>query len=462
MKRGQITVFLALLLSIICGLLLTIIESTRINAMRMQMESGMDIGLHSVFAEYNRALLSRYDLFYIDTSYGEGSSSIRNTKEHLFEYMQINLAPNIDQRFAAGDWFQMDIRDMDIQTYLLATDYDGRAMRRQAVNYMKHFAVYETLRDGKSIAGDIQSRGLDGKDVSGERSSAESGIVEISIPKQISQINALRGGNILDLVMSGRTISTKSVPIQSLTSHRRLEAGSGEEVFHEEVTGEEADQLFDAYIFHKCSYETKQQVQGALDYEVEYIIMGKGSDRENLEQISLELLKLREASNADYLFGDEEKKAQAYELALILTGGVEIPGLVEALTRSLIYAWAYAEAVLDVNCLLCNGRVPVMKSSGDWRLPLEDLLIFRSYLGSGGGSGLSYQEYLSAYLAKTEAVGKRMRCMDIIEANVRIMEGNADFCMDGCVEYMQAFVEINSGYGYEYTVMRDYGYEKIR
>ena len=87
MKRGQITVFLALLLSVICGLLLIIVESTRVNAMRMQIESGMDISLHSILAEYNRALLSRYDLFYIDMSYGEAAADIRNTETEVPEML---------------------------------------------------------------------------------------------------------------------------------------------------------------------------------------------------------------------------------------------------------------------------------------------------------------------------------------------------------------------------------------
>ena len=92
MRRGQITIFLALLLSVVCALLSVIIESVRESVMRMQIEAGMDMGMHSIFAEYNREMLSRYDLFYIYSSYGE-RVSIENTEGHLKEYRNKMVIP---------------------------------------------------------------------------------------------------------------------------------------------------------------------------------------------------------------------------------------------------------------------------------------------------------------------------------------------------------------------------------
>lgn len=458
MKRGQITVFLALLLSVICGLLLIIVESTRVNAMRMQIESGMDISLHSILAEYNRALLSRYDLFYIDMSYGEAAADIRNTETHLHYYLDANLSPDSSCRTQTGDWFRMSIPKVQVTKYLLSSDHEGRVFGRQAVNYMKEYAVYEQLPDGRGIYQEIQAYAE--AELSGDRNRAEQGIKEMALPVQVSHINALRGEDVLALVMEGKEISSEEVNVQTLISHRNPEMGSSGMPFRETVMGEEADRLFDAYIFQKCSYETKQLSQSVLRYEIEYMIEGQESDRENMNRIAARMLRLREAANVAYLYGDEEKLAEAEELAVLLADGLEVPGLIEALTHALLYAWGYAEAALDVNRLINDGQVPVMKSSEDWRLPLKDLLVFRSYMGEGGGSGLCYQEYLSAYLAKETMSEKRKRCMDMIEANVRNMEGNSYFRMDGCAEYIEAYAEISSDYGYAYDILRSYGYEK--
>ena len=62
-NRGSITVYLALTLSVMLSLFLTLIEGARTNAIRMQTECAMDLSLYSVFGEYNRQLLEQYDLF---------------------------------------------------------------------------------------------------------------------------------------------------------------------------------------------------------------------------------------------------------------------------------------------------------------------------------------------------------------------------------------------------------------
>lgn len=457
MKRGQITIFLALLLSIICSLLLTIIESTQVSAMRMQIESGMDLSMHSVLAEYNRTLLSRYDLFFIDMSYRETAADTGNTERHLQEYLKANLTVDKTQRNRTGDWLRFNIKDVRIQDTRLASDHDGRVFGRQAVHYMKDYANNQQLPDGKAIYQKI--RHYDETDLSGSRSQAENRVNGISMPAQISEINTLRREDILSLISAGVEISHKEISLGTHVSNRSLCTGIGNAPFSERITGNEFERLFDAYIFQKCSCQTKRYSQNALEYEIEYIIAGKETDYENLNQIAKDLLRVREASDVAYLLGNEDRISEAEELARFLTAGIEIPGLTEALTDSLIYAWGYAEAMLDVNRLINDGRVPVTKSSEDWRLPLKDLLMFRTYMGEGGGNGLSYQEYLSAYLAKKSVSDKRKRCMDMIEANVRLIERNPYFCMDGCAEYINARADINSEYGYEYNITRSYGYE---
>ena len=59
-KRGSITVFLALILGLILSLLSSGLESARMAAARTQILNGMDIGLYSLFGQYNKSLLKEF------------------------------------------------------------------------------------------------------------------------------------------------------------------------------------------------------------------------------------------------------------------------------------------------------------------------------------------------------------------------------------------------------------------
>ena len=67
-KRGSITVFLALILSLVTALVCTGIESVRMAAARTQILNGADIGLYSLFGQFDREMLKDYDLFLLDGS----------------------------------------------------------------------------------------------------------------------------------------------------------------------------------------------------------------------------------------------------------------------------------------------------------------------------------------------------------------------------------------------------------
>ena len=53
-KKGSITIFLALILSLVLSLVCASIESVRMAAARTQILNSMDIGLYSLFGQYDR------------------------------------------------------------------------------------------------------------------------------------------------------------------------------------------------------------------------------------------------------------------------------------------------------------------------------------------------------------------------------------------------------------------------
>ena len=65
MKKGSITIFLALVLSLMVSLVSASIESCRMAAARAQILSSVDIGLYSLFGQYDRTLLEELDCLHL-------------------------------------------------------------------------------------------------------------------------------------------------------------------------------------------------------------------------------------------------------------------------------------------------------------------------------------------------------------------------------------------------------------
>ena len=73
---AYLTVYLSLVFGIVLSLLFVLIEGAATGAARAQSELVADLGLDSVFAEYNREVLNQYELFFMDASYGSENGGI--------------------------------------------------------------------------------------------------------------------------------------------------------------------------------------------------------------------------------------------------------------------------------------------------------------------------------------------------------------------------------------------------
>ena len=121
---------------------------------------------------------------------------------------------------------------------------------------------------------------------------------------------------------------------------------------------------------------------------------------ENLKGVVNRLLFIREAANVLYLFTDSQKQSEAEALAIAVAAVTGLPALVELIKISIILAWGYAESVVDVKTLLKGGKVPIMKTSKDWKVSIENLLHFQN-VDTGkeeNDKGLSYLDYLKIFL----------------------------------------------------------------
>ena len=476
MRKGYITVFLSLSLTLILSLVFTVIEGARISAIRMKFECVADIGMNSVLAEYHRELLKQYDLLFVDTSYGTSSPSIANTEEHLRNYMQKNMQ---NQKTAAihsaRDFLNMRIGNAELMECSIASDDNGNVLKRQITDFMTDYPTGNLLEKITANSEQISSSRMDSRDIEGERESYQNQIEEIGLhqreveegvfeevpldnPSDID--NGTRSIGVLNMVVSDTSnISTVKVNLNQYISNRTLMKGSGVCNDAVNVSGAPNDILFLAYLFDKCGYYGDIKEKSLLQYQIEYMIAGKDTDWQNLEQVAKKLLHIREVSNIIYILSDTARMAEAEAMALALTAVTLNPALAEPVKYTILFAWAYVESLQDVKCLLNGGRVPIYKTASDWKTGINSIKNVKGSLyDTDEGRGLNYKEYLEVLLFLTSDHEKTFRAMDIMEMDIRQTSGNSAFRLDGCFDTFRAHLSITSGFGYSYEMERLYGY----
>lgn len=161
--------------------------------------------------------------------------------------------------------------------------------------------------------------------------------------------------------------------------------------------------------------------KGGLSYEVEYMIGGKDLDEENLVFVVNRLLAIREGLNLIHILSDSQKRQEAQNLAMLITGVAGLSPLVLLTTFFVMSIWALGESLMDIRGLLAGKQVMLFKSSEDWTLDLDQLVSMgqNGEIGTGGGErGLVYLSWLKILMIMDEIVCQEYRMMDMIQMNI--------------------------------------------
>ncbi len=193
--------------------------------------------------------------------------------------------------------------------------------------------------------------------------------------------------------------------------------------------------LYNEYVLDKFkNINSAKQNEEGLRYEVEYILSGKGSDRENLESVINKILLIREGMNVLAIVQDPVKMEEALSMATVIIGWSGIPLLITAVQFLLVAMWAYGESIIDIRTMLDDGKVPVIKSTTEWNVSLEGLsqmALGRFVEGKKSNNGLSYKDYLRILLFMETSKKKYYRTMDIVQLNMQKI--NKNFYLNQCI-----------------------------
>ena len=129
---AQITVFFALVLTVVCALLLGMLESARTQGARLYFTQAVNTSMDSLFSQYHRKLWKDYRLLGLE----------HYSEEQLCDEMEQFITPY----FGASDWYPEKLKELTVHEKFLLTDLDGELFEKEVLDYMQ-YGVWSSLWD---------------------------------------------------------------------------------------------------------------------------------------------------------------------------------------------------------------------------------------------------------------------------------------------------------------------------
>lgn len=459
MKKAEFTAFLSIVFILVFSFIFGMLDIINLKTSKNLSRLTVDGALFSLFGEYDTSLLKEYSILGIDEGYGTDQQEEQNLIDKLHYY---------------GD-SQIEHKITAIQ-YL--TDQSGHAYREQVIKAMEEKYGIDFIRKYIERIPEWEES---------DHTIEEMRQNEESIIEQYEEINqsdekleenpftcleTIEKTGLLSVVMpkemelSGLQILENMQP-----SNRNLNSGRGTLPIRQNLNGIEERLLFHEYLLKQFSnaamdqrnMENNEDIDKDLNYEMEYILAGKKSDKENLESVLMQIFLIRMALNYAFLMGDSLKQSEASTLAITISTLLLIPEASEGLKQLIILAWAVGESVIDLRTLLAGNQVPTIKNTENWQLTLSSLFT----LGNGSeqldgmdvSEGMTYEDYLRGLLFLKSDDEITMRSLDRIESNIKKMTGNENFKVDHCVTKLELENKMEVFTNTTYIFPAYFGYE---
>ena len=465
-KNGSITVYLLLFLSVLLLLVGAVFLSVRHRGAKAMVKAAARQSMFDLFSRYDATLFGEYDLLFMDLGFGQEEFR----PGLMLGCVEKNAGILWGENSSASNLWGLGKCQAALLGYTLATDQDGEAFYRQAVEVAKADLVIGALdlmkeqintggRQKKmgQTQGDVEKacdtyqeaveKAQEGEYEKGAGKTQDTDEKSPAVPVKdnpIETVKKLQKKGILGLVMpQNAKMSGKKIKKSSLLSGRKKETGMG--LVPVRAAHKTADHLlFDAYLCSHLSSFTSPEESAALAWQLEYIIGGKDSDKANLKKTVEALLLLREGANLLYLKNDAASMAKVRAMAASIAAGLAVPVGEELIAGVLCVCWAYGESVEDVRLLLAGGKVPLTKDAASWKLSLSELSTLGKTSvkkGDSGDKGLTYRGYLEILLGMKADRDCLRRGMDMVESGMRARTGSENFSLDHCLH--GAEVELN-------------------
>ena len=455
MRKGSLTVFFSLILTILCTLFFSMSEAIRIVGMSNRSKVVTRETLASVCSEYQPYLWDTYQILAVDGAYGKEQWEETMVENRMDDFLWNNCN-------SGKGFFQVEPVGTEIEKYSLLTDGEGAIFMHQAANMaikqMSMEAIQNWSEMVKNLNGDEETAidvdaAVDAAQEALEHPEKMEGTGEAMEEPKLEELPPATYDNPFDiygqikekgwlgLVTDGENISEKSMSTDQVVSKRTLRKGT------ETISQDAMDlPMYEWYLLKQFSHYGNQKEGPGLAYQVEYIIAGKSSDKENLEYIVGALLGVREVANMVTITSSPQMMQQAAQLSVSLAGASANPALIKLVQAGVIAVWALVESILDVRTLLNGGKVAIKKTQEQWTSQLYALAAYLSPSQKAKESekGISYAYYLASKLLLLNRKALGLRPLDLMEEDLRQQEKYTNCRMDHMICSMEAFCSYSS------------------
>lgn len=477
MKKGEITVFLSLTVVLLVSFILGMMNAANIQLMKNQARIDVDSALYSLFGEYQTDLLEEYHIFGIEETYGTGNLQEENLLRRMHYFGTKGIVHEIK----------------GIQ-YL--TDFDGMGLREQIITYMEQKYGIEYARNLAGMTGEWEEVEIQEKEAKENQNQSIEEMKQMSeemekdhqeeIENPFDCMEQIEANGIISYVLpKDKRLSGKEINRDRQVSVRIRVAGRGNFPARKNLSGTEERLLFNEYVLKNLENAAGREAEPdeledqaavsdgnkiyqeerkkSLDYEVEYLLAGKKSDKENLESVLMKLFLIRMGVNYICLQKDSGRKAEAEVLAVTICTLLLMPEGTEVVKQLILAAWAGGESVADLRTLLAGQRVPAIKTSENWSVSLAELPLILSSDKRAEvketEKGLSYKDYLRILLFLKDTKEVTMRLADRIEENIRSQPEKEYFRIDQCVTKLEIENKVTVYGDISYTFPAYFGYQ---
>ncbi|HVI42565.1 MAG TPA: DUF5702 domain-containing protein [Anaerovoracaceae bacterium] len=377
-KRGATSVFLTMILASILMVVSLFIHAASQNAGRSYADAVFDLAGRSVLSEYDIQLQKRYGIFAVHTDERQAEEKVRYYADYSFHNNFLKEALR-DKNYIDLLKLELESVHVNLKGYSM-TDTDN--FEKQILDYMKYGLIKDYLSNEKAYQ-------------------QEESNIELKNEQVISSLpsNGYSSNIFTDL---------KRIAENGLPSLKEIEKAGKDNFLVDEY-------IMRNFLNHRRGNETRDTF---FSNEVEYLLKGNFNDQENYDAVRRDLFIMRSALNLIHISSDPDKQRQIKEIAAFLTI-VKGEKVGEAFIEG---EWAAAEAENDLRLLEEGKQVPLKKGRDNWAVQLHRSVEFiwkEDYIEPRKMNGYNYEEYLRILLFLENREKKLLRCMDLIQLNMK-------------------------------------------
>lgn len=402
-EKGQITVFLSLLLIVLIGFSFVVVEGVSSYSASALGEDAVKNAGENILANYDRELFNKYHIFFLDP------------REK--NYILSDGKADMDQYFLGNSFFNVFCNSLKMTEEVTAVEEDGLYLKHEIREWMKYRQEEKVKDTLKQLINNVKKNNADRKEYQNE-AEEETGNIEQSEENKVEEdkvedtaeeetvsqevqkerttwkeikeaLQLLTKTGILFYVsdhpeqLSRKSISEENLP--SRAKKREQEEHKVEEFLFSGLGLKGIKSMLsvdfsintNSTLWTKENYivpyieecfldyseegreekEEKNDVQEqVLAYEKEYLIKGQPSDLDNLKRVANDILLLRFINNYIFTGRDAEIQSQVNLMASALTGVVGIPQTAKAVQMMLRAALSYGNLFWSCTHYLNEGR----------------------------------------------------------------------------------------------------------